>query len=184
MLLVDHHQPQVLETHLALQQPLRGDDDVDRAGRDAGQHSFGFLVAAEARQAFDAHRPVGKAIGRTWCSAAARAGWSAPAPRLVCRPAPRRRRRAARPRFCRSRRRRRSRDPWACRTSSRRSPVRSRPPGRQFPRREIPLRRRGIQPRRPACCVPCRAARREYRSSSSAATSRMRCAALRRAFCH
>ena len=36
LLLVDDHQPQVVELHVGLGQPVRADDDVDRASLRAG----------------------------------------------------------------------------------------------------------------------------------------------------
>ena len=44
------------------EQPLRGDDDVDGSRRHPLEHRVGLLAGAEARQALDAHRPVGEAV--------------------------------------------------------------------------------------------------------------------------
>ena len=63
MLLVDHHQAQVLEPHFSLQQSLCGDDDVDGACVDAREGGLRFLVAAKARQALDPNRPIGESVG-------------------------------------------------------------------------------------------------------------------------
>ena len=41
---------------------MRADDDVDRAGVDAGDRVGNFLLRAEARQFDDLHRPVGEAV--------------------------------------------------------------------------------------------------------------------------
>ncbi len=62
VLLVDHHQTEILEAHRTVQQPLRRDHDVHRARGDAGDHALGLLVRSESGQALDAHRPVGEAI--------------------------------------------------------------------------------------------------------------------------
>ena len=50
LLLVDHHQPQVLEGHVPLQQPVRADGDVDGAARDAVHDGALLVRRAEARQ--------------------------------------------------------------------------------------------------------------------------------------
>ena len=48
MFLVDDHQAEILEFHLALQQALRRDHDVHRARRHAALHALGLLVAAKS----------------------------------------------------------------------------------------------------------------------------------------
>ena len=70
--LVDDHEAEVLEARVALQQPVRGDHDVDGAVRRCREHGLGrFGAGAKARQHLDAHRPVGEAIGEVSDSAAA-----------------------------------------------------------------------------------------------------------------
>ena len=54
--------PKSLKRDLSLQQPLRGDDYVDLARGDAGENALRLLVASKARQAFDAHRPIGEPV--------------------------------------------------------------------------------------------------------------------------
>ena len=49
--------------NFSLQQTLRGDDDVHGAGGDAGDDTRSFFVGAKARQALDAYRPIGEAVG-------------------------------------------------------------------------------------------------------------------------
>ena len=63
VLLVHDDQAEVAERHVALQQPVRADDDVDRTGLEAGDHRALVRNGAKARQALDTHRPVGEAVG-------------------------------------------------------------------------------------------------------------------------
>ncbi len=62
MLLVDDHQPEVLELHVLGQQLVRADDDVDAALGDTADRRRGFLGGAEARQFGELHRPLGEAV--------------------------------------------------------------------------------------------------------------------------
>ena len=62
MLLVDDQQPQVLEAHAGLQQPVRADDDVHLAVGETRECRLRLRVAPETRQQLDAHRPVGEAV--------------------------------------------------------------------------------------------------------------------------
>ena len=65
LLLVDDQQAEVLEPHVARQQPVRADDDVELP---VGQRRHRLLLlglGAEARQHGDAHREVGEAAPRT-----------------------------------------------------------------------------------------------------------------------
>ncbi len=62
VLLVDDHQPQVPELHVLLDQLVRADDDVERAGGESLEGLRHFLRAAEARELGDSHREVGEAI--------------------------------------------------------------------------------------------------------------------------
>ncbi len=62
MFFVDDDEPEVLEPHVGVQQPMRGDHDVDGAAFDAFEHGIRLLAGAEARKRLDAHRPVGEAI--------------------------------------------------------------------------------------------------------------------------
>ena len=58
LLLVNHHQPKFLEHDVALNQPVRADDDVHRAGRQIPDDALLFAMRAEAREQFDAHRVI------------------------------------------------------------------------------------------------------------------------------
>ena len=62
LLLVNHHQPQVLEPDVALNQPVRADDDVHRAGRQIPDDALLFAMRAKAREQFDAHRVIRHAL--------------------------------------------------------------------------------------------------------------------------
>jgi hypothetical protein len=62
VLLVDDDEAEVLEAHVGVQQPVRADDDVDRAALEPPRRHLRFLAGAEARQRLDAHRPVGEAV--------------------------------------------------------------------------------------------------------------------------
>jgi hypothetical protein len=56
MFLVDHQQAQPRELHIARQQPMRPDDDVDFAGGGFLDDGFIFLMAAKPRNHLDPHR--------------------------------------------------------------------------------------------------------------------------------
>ena len=56
LLLVDHEQAQVLEVHVAREQAVGADDDVDLAGLDALRHLLRLARGEEARQHLDPHR--------------------------------------------------------------------------------------------------------------------------------
>ncbi len=62
VLLVHHHQAQILEAHIVLQQAMGADDDVDLAVAQVFQQGGLLLGGAHARQAGDAQRPVGEAV--------------------------------------------------------------------------------------------------------------------------
>ena len=62
VLLVDDDQAEILEARMGVQQAMRRDDDVHRAALDAFERRLRFLAGAEARQRFDAHRPVREPI--------------------------------------------------------------------------------------------------------------------------
>ena len=55
LLLVDHHEPEVPERHVPLQQPVRTDDDVHRAVRHPLHHLRLVLPGAEPRQVRHPH---------------------------------------------------------------------------------------------------------------------------------
>ena len=63
LLLVDDQQAEVLEAHVARQQAVRADDDVDLALRQRRDRLRLLGLAAEARQHGDAHREVREALG-------------------------------------------------------------------------------------------------------------------------
>ena len=56
LLLVDHHQTEVLEPHAAGEQPVGADDDVDGAVGQAVDHDLRLGVALEPGQRLDVHR--------------------------------------------------------------------------------------------------------------------------------
>ena len=55
LLLVDDHEPEVLGRHVAREQPVRADQDVDLARGEALERGLLLRVGAEARQHLDAH---------------------------------------------------------------------------------------------------------------------------------
>ena len=63
LLLVDHQQAEVVEAHVAVEQPVGADDDVDRAGAQPLHDLLGLGVGEEARQHLDPHRVGGEAVG-------------------------------------------------------------------------------------------------------------------------
>ena len=67
MLLVDHHQPELGERHVLLDDRLRADDDVDLAGGDLLQQG-GPLAGRQ---------PAGQLARRTWLAASSRSSVSA-----------------------------------------------------------------------------------------------------------
>jgi hypothetical protein len=62
VLLVDDHQAQALELHVAGKQLVRADDDVDLAAGELFDDLGRFLGAPEARELRDLHRPLGEAV--------------------------------------------------------------------------------------------------------------------------
>ena len=60
--LVDDDQSQIAKACVGMQQPVGGNHNVHRAALQSFQHRAALATGAEARQRFDAHRPVGKAI--------------------------------------------------------------------------------------------------------------------------
>ncbi len=62
MLLVDDQQPEVAGARIGVQEFVGGDQDIDLAVFEAGQHAVGVARRAEPRQRLDAHRPVGEAV--------------------------------------------------------------------------------------------------------------------------
>ncbi len=63
VLLVDYDEPEVAKRHVALQQAMGADDDVDLAGLEALDDGLLFGSGAKARKVFDTHRPVCEAVG-------------------------------------------------------------------------------------------------------------------------
>ena len=63
VLLVDDDEAEVPELDVRLDQLVRADHEVDRAGREALQRGLHFLRRAEARQLDEPHRQVGEAVG-------------------------------------------------------------------------------------------------------------------------
>ena len=55
--------PEVLELHVGLDELVRADDEVDRAGREALERRLHLLRRAEARQLGQLDRQVGEAVG-------------------------------------------------------------------------------------------------------------------------
>jgi len=62
VLLIDHHQSELFELDITLQQLVRTDDDVHLAGLQGADDAVAFLLAAKARQLFDIHTPFSEAI--------------------------------------------------------------------------------------------------------------------------
>ena len=65
VLLVDDHEAQALELHVALQELVRADGDVDFACGKAFQRRRRLLAALEARELRQLDRPVGEAVGKS-----------------------------------------------------------------------------------------------------------------------
>ena len=63
LLLVDHDQAEVLPGHAGLQQPVRTDDNVDRAVLHAVEHRARLGGVGEARQPLDGDREAGHPLG-------------------------------------------------------------------------------------------------------------------------
>ena len=64
LFLIDHHQTEVLEFHIRLDQPMRADHDIHRAGLQCC-HGLGLLsLSPKPRQQFHAHRILGHALGK------------------------------------------------------------------------------------------------------------------------
>ena len=146
LLLVDDQQAEILELDALGQQRMGADDDVDRAFLEAPPWSpwppWPAPAATAGRSA-----PAGPGSARRRCGGAgAPAASSARSPRPACPTWPRRRRRAAPPRSCRSRHRRRSAGPSACPTTGRRARRRSPAAGRRSRHRGSARRtpRRGL----------------------------------------
>ena len=64
LLLVDHHQAEILENDVARNQPMRADDDVDPAVAQLLQDLALFALRAEAAEHFDAHRIIEHALAK------------------------------------------------------------------------------------------------------------------------
>ena len=64
LLLVNNHQPQILERDVALQEPVRADDDVHRPGGQLPDDPGQFPPCAKPRQQFDAHRIIGHPLAK------------------------------------------------------------------------------------------------------------------------
>ena len=56
LLLVDDQQAEVREAHIAAEQPVRADHDVDLARRDVGDHDLLLVGVDEPREHLDRHR--------------------------------------------------------------------------------------------------------------------------------
>ena len=63
LLLVDDHEAEILEAHVAREDPVRAHDDVDLAGGERGDRALLLGFSAEAREPRDAHGEVGEALG-------------------------------------------------------------------------------------------------------------------------
>ncbi len=88
LLFVDDHQPQVLERHVVLCQPMRADDDVDAARGQPGQNVALFLGRAKSGQAGDGEWKSRHPRGKGPRGAARPGSWSARAPPLDIRRRP------------------------------------------------------------------------------------------------
>jgi hypothetical protein len=64
VLLVDDDKAQILEHDVGLDELVRADHEVDRAGLDAFEGRFHLLRGAKARQLGELHRKVGKPVGK------------------------------------------------------------------------------------------------------------------------
>ena len=62
LLLVDHHQAEILENHVAGDQPMRADDDIDAAVAQQLENLALLRVRAEAAEHFDPHRIIEHAL--------------------------------------------------------------------------------------------------------------------------
>ena len=62
LLLVDDHEPEVLRDHVAREDPVRPDQDVDLALGEVGEHRLRVGRLPEARDHLDAHREVAVAL--------------------------------------------------------------------------------------------------------------------------
>ena len=64
LLLIDHHQAKVLELHIRLNQPVRANHNIHRAGLQRG-HRLGLLrFGPKPREQFHAHGILGHALGK------------------------------------------------------------------------------------------------------------------------
>jgi len=63
LLLVDHHQSEILETHVTGKQAVRADNDVHRACGQPGDSLIRFPIRLETRQHCQADRETGIALG-------------------------------------------------------------------------------------------------------------------------
>ena len=62
--LFDHHQANVLECNVVLDEPMRADDNIHGTGGKILDHAFLLAWRAEAREQFDAHGVVGHALAK------------------------------------------------------------------------------------------------------------------------
>ena len=88
LLLVDDQQAEIAELDVLLEQPVRADDDVDRAARQPLENGLRLLRRAEARERVDAHGIAAEALLEGLLVLLRTARWSAPARRPACRPSP------------------------------------------------------------------------------------------------
>ncbi len=133
LLLVDDHEAEVLRDHVAREQAVRADEDLDLARRVVGEHLLDLLrPAGSARPS--RRGPGSRGTGRGRCASAARRGSSSARASAPASRSPRRRTPpAARPRSCRSRRRRRRAGPSGAAPRGPPSRPRSRAAGRRSP---------------------------------------------------
>ena len=119
LLLVDDHEAEVLRPHVAREQAVRADQDVDASRGEARERVADLGRLAQARDHLDLQREVGQTLAE---GAQVLLGEDRRRHQhhhlLAARPRPCGRR-AARPRSCRSRRRRRSAGPSGARTPCR-----------------------------------------------------------------
>ena len=64
LLFVDHDEPELLEFHIALQQPMGADEDIDLAGGGGREDAFLLRFGAEAADHFDGDRVTGHALAK------------------------------------------------------------------------------------------------------------------------
>ena len=88
LLLVDDEQAELLEHHVLREQPVRADDDVDLARRNAREDLLGFLFRAEAADHVDVDREAGEPLAERLQMLKGQHGRWREKRDLPCRPSP------------------------------------------------------------------------------------------------